>query len=81
MISITQGNALQDLFLSRYRKQNAARKAALRKLKTAEDAARHVNSLREKAQKCFHAPAERTPLNSRITGKLDFPEFTLEEIK
>ena len=80
MISITQGNALQDFFLSRYRKQYTARKAALRKLKTAEDAARHVNSIREKVQKCFHAPAERTPLNSRVTGKLDFPEFTLEKV-
>ncbi|MBR7138256.1 MAG: acetylxylan esterase [Lentisphaeria bacterium] len=80
MVSMTQGNALQDFFLDRFRKHRAQRAAKLRQLKNAADAEKHVSSLKEKIKKCFHAPAEKTPLNARTTGVLEYPEFTLEKI-
>lgn len=80
MISMTQSSVLQDYFVERFRSHRARRAAALRRLKNGADAEKHLLSLREKVKKCFHVPSVKSPLNARVTGKSEFPEYTLEKI-
>ena len=80
MISMTQGAVLQDFFVTRFRKHRALRDSRLRRLKNASDVEKHLLSLRKKIRNCFHAPAEKVPLNARVTGTLEFPDFTLEKV-
>lgn len=77
---MTQGSALQDLFVAKFRRHRALREVQLRRLKNSADAEQHILSLRKKVQNCFHAPAEKVPLNARVTGTLEFPDFTMEKV-
>ena len=77
---MTQGSALQDLFVAKFRRHRALREVQLRRLKNSADAEQHILSLRKKVQNCFHAPVEKVPLNARVTGTLEFPDFTMEKV-
>ena len=77
---ITFGRAVQDYFLEKVRFNQQERKKRLGMLKTREDAEKLIAETREKVRACFHFPAEKCPLNARITGTQEFPGFTLEKI-
>ena len=63
-----------------------ARQAEKRKLRTLEslrtkaDAEAHVKSVREKIRRCFGPEPERTPLNPRITGVVERPNYRIENV-
>ncbi|MBQ9337118.1 MAG: acetylxylan esterase [Lentisphaeria bacterium] len=79
-MAITFGNSLQEFYLEKVRRNQAERKARLAALKTREDAEKLVKETREKVRKCFRFPAEKCPLDARITGTQDLGGFTLEKI-
>ena len=79
-MAITFGNAVQEFYLEKVRYTQAVRKARLAALKTREDAEKLIAETRTKVRFCFQFPAEKCPLNAKITGKLDDPEFTMEKI-
>ncbi|HBE71132.1 MAG TPA: hypothetical protein DDW52_23550, partial [Planctomycetaceae bacterium] len=49
-------------------------------LKTKADAEQYVTHVQEQIAKCFGPKPERTPLNARVTGKLDRVTYTVEKI-
>ena len=79
-MQITFGNSVQDFYLEQFRRNQAERKARLAALKTREDAEKFVADIRKKVRSCFHFPAEKCPLNAKITGTVDYPEYTLEKV-
>ena len=79
-MAITFGNTVQEFYLEKVRHTQAVRKARLAALKTREDAEKLVAETRAKVRSCFQFPAEKCPLNAKITGTLDAPEFTMEKI-
>jgi dienelactone hydrolase len=50
------------------------------KLKTKTDAEGYVADVRKKVAECFGAFPERTPLNAKVTGKLERDAYTIEKI-
>jgi len=79
-MAITFGHAVQDYYLEKVRRNQAERKARLAALKTREDAEKLVAETRSKVRACFQFPAEKCPLDARITGTQDEPDFTVEKI-
>ena len=79
-MDITFGNSVQEFYLEKVRRNQMERKARLAALKTKEDAEKLIAETRAKVRACFHFPAEKCPLNARITGTRDYPEFTMEKI-
>ena len=79
-MAITFGNAVQEFYLEKVRHTQAVRKARLSSLKNREDAEEMVKETRAKVRSCFQFPAEKCPLNAKITGALDYPDFTMEKI-
>ena len=79
-MAITFGNAVQDFYLEKVRHTQAVRKARLASLKTREDAEKLVAETRAKVRSCFQFPAEKCPLNAKVTGVQDHPDFTMEKI-
>ena len=77
---ITFGSTVQDFYLEKVRFNQQERKKRLGSLKTREDAEKLIAETRAKVRSCFQFPAEKCPLNARVTGTKDFPEFTLEKI-
>ena len=77
---ITFGSTVQDFYLEKVRSNQQERKKRLGSLKTREDAEKLIAETRAKVRSCFQFPAEKCPLNARVTGTKDFPEFTLEKI-
>jgi cephalosporin-C deacetylase-like acetyl esterase len=49
-------------------------------LKSKADAEGYVRGVREKIAKCFGKFPEKTPLNAKITGKLDRDTYTIEKV-
>ena len=79
-MAITYGTAVQDFYLEQVRNNQKIRKARLAALKTRADAEKLVAETRAKVRACFQFPAEKCPLNAKITGSVDYPEFTREKI-
>lgn len=79
-MAITFGQAVQDYYLEKVRRNQAERKERLATLKTREDAEKLVNEIRAKVRACFQFPTEKCPLDASITGIQDEPDFTVEKI-
>ena len=79
-MAITFGNAVQEFYLEKVRHTQAVRKARLASLKTREDAEKLVAETRAKVRSCFQFPAEKCPLNAKVTGTQDHPDFTMEKV-
>lgn len=80
-MAITFGNAVQEFYLEKVRRNQAERKARLAALKTRADAEKLVAETRAKVRACFLFPAETCPLDAQIAGTRDYPEFTMEKIR
>jgi cephalosporin-C deacetylase-like acetyl esterase len=50
------------------------------KLKSKEDAEAYIRGVREKVAKCFAPFPQKTPLNAKVTGKLDRDAYTIEKV-
>lgn len=80
MPSITFGNALQNYFLSRFRRHSAARKKRIDALKSCADAEKYVLSVRNKIKRSLTLPSEKCPLEPQITDRVSFPGFVMEKV-
>ena len=49
-------------------------------LKTKADAEAYIRSVQEKISKCFGKFPEKTPLNAKVTGKLERDAYTIEKV-
>lgn len=62
----------------RFERLNLERKAAL---KTREDAEAYVKDVRDRIRRCFEPfPAERTPLNAKVTGTVERDAYRIENV-
>ncbi len=74
------GNMLQEHFVNLYRQNSAVRAAKLRCITTRSQAEEYVKQLQKKVQNTFQFPAEKCPLNPRVTGKVSHPGYVIEKI-
>ena len=65
---INFGNSVQEFYLRTIKKNYIDRKQKLASLKTKQDALDYVAETREKVKKIFKFPAEKCPLNVRVTN-------------
>ena len=71
---------VQEHFVGRVRAAEQAGEQALSKLKTKAEAEAHVRTLRGKIAQCFGPFPEKTPLNAKITGKVERDAYTIEKV-
>ena len=72
------GRMVQEHFVRRVRRVEAAAERARSELKTRTDAEAYVNSVQNRIQQCFGPWPEKTPLNPRVTKKVERDAFTIE---
>lgn len=71
---------VQEYFVARVRRAEAARLERFEGLKTRADAEAHVASVRERIRACFGPFPEKTPLNARVTGAVDRDAYRIEKV-
>lgn len=72
---------VQEWFVDRARESQQRRLRIFEALRTKEDAERYVASVRSKIRQCFAPfPAERTPLNPRVTGVVERDGYRIEKL-
>lgn len=71
---------VQEYFVEQVRQVERAANAARARLKTKADAEAYVKSVRERIMSCFGPFPEKTPLNPRVTGKLERDAYTVEKV-
>jgi dienelactone hydrolase len=71
---------VQEYFVNRLRKMEAENRKEKESLSTRAEAESYVRSVREKILKCFAPFPEKTPLNPRITGKVERDIYSIEKI-
>ncbi|MBQ9772700.1 MAG: acetylxylan esterase [Lentisphaeria bacterium] len=77
---INFGNSVQEFYLRTIKKNYIDRKQKLASLKTKQDALDYVAETREKVKKIFKFPAEKCPLNIRVTNELTFPGVKMKNL-
>ena len=71
---------VQEYFVRRVRQAEQTGLKRQAELKTKADAEAYVRSVQERIRQCFGPEPERTPLNSRITGRLDRDQYAIEKV-
>lgn len=71
---------VQEYFVERVRAAEKAGDEARAKLKTKADAESYVREVRTKIAECFGPFPEKTPLNAKITGKVERDNYTIEKV-
>jgi dienelactone hydrolase len=71
---------MQEYMVSRLREKEHHNNEIRSGLKTKEDAARYVESVRNNINHVLGPWPEKTPLNARITGKVERENYTIEKI-
>lgn len=71
---------MQEYYVQRVRDLNRAGKERRSALKTKADAEAYVRDRRRKIQQCFGPWPEKTPLNPRITGKIERDTYIIEKL-
>ncbi len=74
------GHMLQEYFVARSREMMAKRTQVRAAIKTPAQVMKLRNEVREKLRACFGPLPERTPLNARITGKVERDAYTIEKL-
>jgi dienelactone hydrolase len=74
------GHVLQEYYVSRVREIMRARAAARANIRTPAQVMRLRDEVRRKLRVCFGPWPERTPLNARITGKVERANYTIEKL-
>ena len=77
---ISFGNSVQEFYLRAVRKNYQDRKERLASFKTKEDVLNYVAEIRKKIKKIFQFPAEKCPLDMKVTGELDFPGCHMKKV-
>ena len=73
------GNIVNEYYVDKIRRADAARARRLRAIRTAEDARRYVAGLRRKIARLFPFPA-RTPLDPVVTGSHAYDGYVVENL-
>ena len=73
------GNVVNEYYVDKIRKSDAARAKRLRAIRTKADARRYVDALRRKIAQIFRFPA-RTPLDPVVTGSNAYDGYTIENL-
>jgi dienelactone hydrolase len=71
---------VQEWYVERVRAAETIGEETRAKLKTKIDAEGYVADVRKKVAECFGAFPEKTPLNAKVTGKLERAAYTIEKI-
>jgi dienelactone hydrolase len=71
---------MQEYFVQRVREIEEEANKRRSALKTRADAQVYVRDIRQKIQQCFGPWPEKTPLNPRITGKVERDEYRIEKV-
>jgi cephalosporin-C deacetylase-like acetyl esterase len=71
---------LPRYLLARADRQLAERQAAIARIKTPQDLAARSRLVKEKLRRITGDFPEKTPLNARVTGTIDLPEFKIEKV-
>ncbi len=71
---------VQEWFVARVREIEQRAEAARQQMKTREDALAYVQSVRERIRLSFGPEPERTPLNARVTGRLEREQYVIEKL-
>jgi len=71
---------VQEFYVEQVRAAEKIGLDAQAALKTKADAEAYVRGVREKIATCFGKFPEKTPLNAKVTGKLDRDAYTIEKV-
>ena len=73
---------VQEYFVQRIRAVMDARRERLARLRTRREAEKYAQTVRESLAQSFlpYFPKTKCPLSARVTGRTDYPIFTLEKI-
>ncbi len=71
---------MQDYFVARVREIEAAAVKKKFALKTKADAQAYVREVKAKIRSCFGPMPAKTPLNAKVTGKVDRDAYTIENV-
>ncbi len=74
------GHLLQEYFVARSREMMAKRAKLRAAIKTPAQVLKLRQEVRQKLRACFGVLPERTPLNARITGKVERDAYTIEKL-
>lgn len=74
------GRMVQEYFVDKVRAGENRNLGILAGLKTKSDAEKHILEVRSRIQRCFGKFPEKTPLNARITGKVERDAYTIEKV-
>lgn len=72
--------SVQDWYVEQVRAAERAGDARRAALKTKADAEAYVRDVRAKVASCFGKLPEKTPLNAKVTGKLERDGYTVEKV-
>jgi cephalosporin-C deacetylase-like acetyl esterase len=72
--------AVQEWYVAQMRTAEKRGNEMRAKLRTKEDAEAYVKGVRERIMKCFGPFPQRTPLNAKVTGKLERDGYTVEKV-
>lgn len=71
---------MQDYFVARIREIEQATIKRKIALKTKADAQAYVREVKAKIRSCFGPMPAKTPLNAKVTGKIDRDAYTIEKV-
>ena len=71
---------MHDYWLARVTAQERATETARAKLKTRADAEAFIRDRAEKVKRCFGPLPAKTPLNPRVTGRVERDAYTIENV-
>lgn len=74
------GHMLQEYYVQRMRGMAAARAEALRAIRTPEQVRQRRAEVRRKLRASFGPLPERTPLNARLLGRVERPDYRIEKV-
>ena len=71
---------MQDYFLPRMHERERGAEARVAALRTRAEAEAFVRDITEKVRRCFGPLPDRTPLNPRVTGRVERDAYTIENV-
>src|SRR5262245_52874216 len=72
--------SVHEWYVEQVRVAERLGEATRAKLTTKADAEAYIRDVREKIAKCFGPFPEKTPLNAKVTGKLERDAYTIEKV-
>ena len=74
------GGMLQQYYQNIFQKNFVRYSAQIDRASTKADALKLVKRARARIKKAYRFPETKVPLNAKITGVLDYPDFTVEKV-